>query len=585
MTARDDEVRIRPGRVRDGGRGGGRPQTFVGQVMRAARKAGHTGPGLGSGARRGGSGFGRGRAAAAAMALRSPHRRVVIKARVVRQRGSRFRSAPLAKHLSYLQREGVTQDGADARMFDARGDAADATAFAERCEGDRHHFRFIVSPEDAPELANLRAFTRELTANAERDLGTRIDWVAVDHWNTDQPHVHVLARGVTEDGADLVISREYISRGLRTRAEELVGLELGPRSEQEIRSGLEQEIGTERWTGLDRALRAATDDNGGIVDLRPGSPALPDLDIRRLMLGRAQVLERLGLAEALGPAQWTLKPDIEPTLRAMGDRGDVIRTMHRALSRGGREPAVGDFAIHGEDHPNVLGRLADRGLHDELKGSAYVVIEGVDGRSHHLRFGSLEAAGDAPVGAIVEARPFTGHDGHRRLSLAVRSDLPLEAQISSAGATWLDRTLLARNSTPLAASGFGAEVREALERRTEHLAAEGLAERQGQRAVFARELLHTLRRRELDAAAGRLSVETKLPRQTAAEGEHIAGVYRQRVQLASGRFAMIDNGLGFELVPWKPALEEHLGRQVSGVVLPGGGVDWRFGRNRGLGIG
>jgi len=103
--------------------------------------------------------------------------------------------------------------------------------------------------------------------------------------------------------------------------------------------------------------------------------------------------------------------------------------------------------------------------------------------------------------------------------------------------------------------------------------------------VFARDLLHTLRRRELDAAAGRLSVETKLPRQTAAEGEHIAGVYRQRVQLASGRFAMIDNGLGFELVPWKPALEEHLGRQVSGVVLPGGGVDWRFGRNRGLGIG
>ena len=168
---------------------------------------------------------------------------------------ARFRSAPLAKHLSYLQRDGVTRDGTDARLFDARGDTADVSAFAERCADDRHHFRFIVSPEDAPEMADLRAFTRDLMARASQDLGTPIDWVAVDHWNTDQPHVHVLARGVDQDGADLVISREYISRGFRARAEDLVGLELGPRSEQAIRSGLEREVGAERWTGLDRALR------------------------------------------------------------------------------------------------------------------------------------------------------------------------------------------------------------------------------------------------------------------------------------------------------------------------------------------
>ncbi len=584
MTARDDDLRVRPGRVGNAGRGGGRPQSFAGQVMRAARKAGHTGPGLGRGARGGTSGFGRGRAAAAAMALRSPQRRVVIKARVVRQRGSKFRSAPLAKHLDYLQRDGVTKDGADARMFAARGDEVDASAFAERCEGDRHHFRFIVSPEDAPEMADLRGFTRDLMARTEQDLGTKIDWVAVDHWNTDQPHVHVLARGVAEDGSDLVISREYISRGLRGRAEQLVGLELGPRSERAIRSSLEREVRAERWTGLDRALRAEADDGGGVVDLRPGAPA-PDPELRRMMTGRAQTLERMGLAEPAGPAAWTLKADLEATLRAMGDRGDIIRTMHRALSRGGREPSVGDFAIHGEDAPAVLGRLADRGLHDELKGSAYVVIEGVDGRSHHLRFGSLDATGDAAVGAVVEARPFAGDDGKRRLSLSVRSDLPLHEQVTSAGATWLDRTLVAREPAPFANSGFGAEVREALERRADHLAAEGLARRHGQRPVFARDLLDTLRRREIDGAALRLSAQTGLPRQAAAEGEHIAGVYRQRVQLASGRFAMIDNGLRFELVPWKPALEQHLGRQVSGVVRPDGGVDWSFGRKRGLGVG
>jgi type IV secretory pathway VirD2 relaxase len=585
MSGRDDEVRVRPGRVRDGGRGAGKPQSFVGQVMRAARKAGHTGPGLGRGVSGRAGAFGRGRAAAATLALRSPQRRVVIKARVVRQRGARFRSAPLAKHLSYLQRDGVTRDGVEARLFDARGDTADVSAFAERCVDDRHHFRFIVSPEDAPKMADLRAFTRDLMARASQDLGTPIDWVAVDHWNTDQPHVHVLARGVDQDGADLVISREYLSRGFRARAEELVGLELGPRSEQAIRSGLEREVGAERWTSLDRTLRAAADEGGGVADLRPGSEALPDGDLRRLIIGRAQVLERLGLADQAGPAQWSLRPNAEAILRAMGDRGDVIRTMHRALARGGREPDTGAFAIYGEDQPSVLGRLADRGLHDELKGSAYVVIEGVDGRAHHVRFGSLEATGDAAMGAVVEVRPFDGQDGQRRVSLAVRSDLSLEAQVRSSGATWLDRTLIAREPIALAGTGFGADVRDALVKRADHLAAEGLASRQGGRTLFARDLLDTLRRQEIDVASAKLSAETGLPRVASAEGEHVAGVYRQRVQLASGRFAMIDSGLGFELVPWKPALEEHVGRHVSGVVQPGGSIAWSIGRTRGLGIG
>ena len=433
-------------------------------------------------------------------------------------------------------------------------------------------------------MADLRAFTRDLMTRSSQDLGTRLDWVAVDHWNTDQPHVHVLVRDIDRDGADLVISREYISGGFRGRAEELVGSELGPRSERAIRSGLEREVTAERWTGLDRALRTAAEDGAGVLDLRPGDAALSDPDLRRMMIGRAQVLERLGLAEPVGPAQWTLRSDAEPVLRAMGDRGDIIRTMHRALARVGRDPDVGAFVIHGDAQPSVLGRLAERGLQDELKGTACVVVEGVDGRAHHMRFGSLEATGDPAVGAIVEARPFTGADGQLRLSLAVRSDLPLQAQVTASGATWLDRTLLARELAPLASGGFGAEVREALERRTEHLVDEGLAQRAGQRVVFARGLLETLKRQELDLSATRLSAETGLPRQIVVEGEHVAGIYRQRLQLASGRFAMIDNGLGFELVPWKPALEEHLGQQVAGVALPGGGVAWSFGRTRGLGI-
>ena len=106
-----------------------------------------------------------------------------------------------------------------------------------------------------------------------------------------------------------------------------------------------------------------------------------------------------------------------------------------------------------------------------------------------------------------------------------------------------------------------------MDRRVDHLVEEGLARRQGQRVIFARDLLNTLRRRELDEASARLAAETGLVHRPSAEGEHVAGIYRQRVTLSSGRFAMIDDGLGFQLVPWRPALERHLGRQVAGAMI------------------
>lgn len=584
MSEHDNDLRVRPGRIRDAGGGSIKPKSFVGQVMRAAKKAGHTGKDFGRRGRNSGSRFGRGRSAALALSMRSPSRRVVINARVVRHRGTGPRSAaPLAKHANYLKRESVTRDGGDAKLFDARSDQTDERAFANRCSDDRHHFRFIISPEDAAKLDDLRTFTRQLMIDAEQDLGTKLDWVAVDHWNTDNPHIHVLIRGRGEDGRDLVISRDYISRGFRERAAECITRELGPRSEQEIRSALEKEVEAERWTILDRALRLAADEGAGIADLRPGGQER-DPELRRLMIGRASRLERLGLAERAGSACWTLKPGVEQTLRDLSIRGDIIKTMHRAMTGIGREPDLSGFVLHGADLADpVLGRLVDRGLHDGLEGSAYAIVEGVDGRTHHLRFSDLELTGDARPGAIVEARAYEDARGRRRLLLATRSDLTIEAQVTAQGATWIDQELLARDPASTG-RGFGAEVRSAMERRIDHLADEGLARRHGQRVIFARDLLATLRRRELDKAISKISTGTGLAHRPSVEGEHISGIYRQRVTLASGRFAMIADGSSFQLLPWRPALEQQLGKQVSGVASPGGSVSWSLGRKVDLGL-
>jgi type IV secretory pathway VirD2 relaxase len=583
VARRGDDLRVRPGRIRDGNKGARKSRSFVAQVMRAAKKAGHTGSQFGGSGRKGGrSTFGRGGRAARALGLKSPNRRVVVKARVVRHKGSKFRSAPLAKHILYLKREGVTRDGQDARMFNARSDEVDAKGFAERCEDDRHHFRFIVSPEDAPRMADLKTFTRKLMTEAERDLGTKLDWVAVDHWNTGNPHIHILVRGKLSTGKDLVISRDYISRGFRLRAAELVGLELGPRSEPEIRSALEKDVHAERWTAFDQNLRNAADDNAGVVDMRPGAQT-DDPELRQLLVGRAQTLERLGLAEQIGPAQWTLKPGLEQTLRDLSIRGDIIKTMHRVMSGLDREPDITSFALHpGAPAEPVVGRLTARGLQDELNGTAYAVIEGVDGRTHHLKFSDLEMTGDALPGSVVETRAYEDDKGRKRLTLAVRSDLSIETQIRSPGATWIDRQLLDR-SPPISNAGFGGDVRAAMAARSDHLIDEGLAQRQGRRVIFARDLLATLRRRELGETAAKIAIEHGLTHQPVMEGQPVAGTYRQRITLASGRFAMIDDGLGFQLVPWRPALEQHLGKEVRGITTASG-IDWSFGRKRGLGL-
>jgi type IV secretory pathway VirD2 relaxase len=575
----DDDLHVRLGRIRS--RRAPRARPFIAQALAAAERAGGLKRRSGRSGR--GTAFGRGGPAslAAMRRLTDRSRGAVIKARVVRHRVGR---APLGSHLGYLRRDGVTRDGAAGRMFDAEHDDADHRAFADRCEEDRHHFRFIVSPDDADQLTDLKAFTRDLMGQAERDLGTKLDWVAVDHWNTEYPHVHVIVRGKADDGRDLVIGKDYISEGMRARAAHLVTQELGPRTDLEVRRGLDVQVEADRWTRLDRVLAAEAARHDQVIDLRPGTDQPAEGDTRSAMIARMRKLERFGLAAPLGPAQWRLSESAEPTMRSIGQRADVIKRIHRGLAEQQIERSIGDYALDdGDVGRPIIGRLVARSLDDELKGTAYAVIDGVDGRAHHVRLADLDAASDAAPGGIVELRRYQHTAGRQRTALAVRSDLPLEAQIQAEGATWLDRQLVGRSPATLSSAGFGGEVHAAIEARVEHLAGQGLARRQGQRILFARDLLDTLQRRELDAAGARIASTTALQHYPVEEGGTVAGAYRRRVDLASGRFAMIDDGLGFSLVPWSPSLERHLGHDISGLAQAGR-IDWSFGRARGLGI-
>nr|WP_315425772.1 DUF3363 domain-containing protein [uncultured Albidiferax sp.] len=643
--ARNDEDGFRAKPAAPKSRGRARSPRFVSQVIKQVSKAGTKPSGKNLG--RPANTFGRGRVAAsmAGQRLGPNARRVVIKSRFVVLRRASPNSAAL--HLRYIERDGVTRDGQKGKAYGAGTDKADLHAFQERGQGDRHQFRFIVSAEDGLELEDLRGFTRQLMRRMAIDLETQLDWVAVDHWDTDNPHTHIVLNGRTSSKEDLVISPDYMAHGMRMRASEIVTEMLGPRTEAEIRQSLLREVDQQRLTSLDRSLIRQAD--AGNIDLT-GKPS--DRQRQNVLRARLQQLEKMGLAEGMDANRWKLQPSMAAALGSMGEREDTLAIIRRAMKGLPRE-----YVIDERPTVPVIGRIAGKGLVDELRDQGYLVVDGVDGRAHYLKLPAGADLTALPINGIVEARPSgqekavdksiaavtregvyrteehlvrlkaMNHrtpeatvDVHvRRLealrrvgiveritdgvwqvppdlmekarqrdarktpgqALELRSHLPIEQQVRTIGATWLDRQLVGE-SRGLAGQGFGAEVRGGMQSRVEFLTEQGLAERQGQRVILARNLLVSLRDRELASVGKSLQDQTGQVYRALKDGQQTSGVYRHSIQLASGRFAMLDDGMGFSLVPWRPVIESRLGKMLTATVR-GGSVSWDLGPQRGVG--
>ena len=578
-------------------------------------------------------------------------RRVTVKARYVKAAGKGAGRA----HLAYLERDGVTREGTPGRLYSTFSDEVDRDAFLDRGIDDGHQFRFIVAPEDGARYADLKPFTRDLMARVETDLGTTLDWVAVDHHDTGHPHVHVIVRGVTEDGKTLNIAGDYIAHGLRHRASEVLTRDLGHQTERELQRQLETEVDAERLTRLDRALIGQARD--GVVGLRlSGVTNDAGRDYQQLLIARARQLERMGLAKATEPLRWSLSPDAEATLRAMGERGDIIKTMHRTMQRTGDERSPELYTVHdnGPLKAAIVGRVAGRGLADEMAEHRYVIVDGIDGRSHYaglgaaddqLPIGSIVRLSNAPTTArtadrtIAEVAAANGgryspdrhsfYDGkasdtyiemhvrrlealrrtagvvdrdvigewriapdhldraaryeaqraaERPVTIETLSTLPLQQQVTIDAPTWLDRQLTREVEHDKATSGFGHDVRRAMAQRQQWLIEQGLVQRTDNGMVaFDRDLVDQLRRREVARAAGQLSKELGLQFAETEPGRLIEGTYKRAIDLASGRYALIERSLEFSLVPWRPVLEKQLERYVSGHAI-GESISWTIGR-------
>ncbi len=255
--------------------------------------------------------------------LRAYARRSVVKASFSRNR----RSGAWTAHAKYLSRPGAQKEFEKGLGFDAAREGIDLVATVRTWErsGDELMWRFIVSPEDAERL-NLRDHVRELVGRMEQDLGTKLEWVAIDHHNTDDAHVHLLVRGVRQDGRPLEIDRDYLREGIRTRSQELATRELGPRLEPEILRARERVIRREQWTEVDRALQRRADQNS-IVSYESFRPHTEAARIRAEQeIDRLEYLVGLGLAKRIDDRTWQLADNHERELRARQRDNDVVKS-------------------------------------------------------------------------------------------------------------------------------------------------------------------------------------------------------------------------------------------------------------------
>jgi type IV secretory pathway VirD2 relaxase len=541
-----DDFDVKVGRIRDARRA--RAERHAALVfrqagkrgMRALRQRGHISPatpkrGMGAGLR------------AAAGLVAPGSRRVIVKARYTRIVGGDLGAA--RAHLKYIVRDGVTREGAPGRLYGPASNDMDAEAFLDRSEKDPHQFRFVVSADEGARLAELKPFIRDLMAQMERDLDTKLDWVAVDHFNTGHPHTHIVIRGRDHNGGDLVMARDYISHGVRARAQSLITLELGPETEVERRQKLFNEVGQERLTRLDRTLMARAKDRVLTVSSAEESDPVQ----QTLRVGRLKTLERLGLARERRQGVWELDAGMDTKLRQLGERADKFKMMQRALREAGIERGAAAMALfeRGPRKAPLIGKVVGVGLVDEITDRTWVVIDAVDGRAHYADLGRLHA-GETPARGtlVVLAGDSLQSKPSPHTKLQVLSTVEVERQTEYEGPTWLDQAIVSKWRPEDGERGFASQLDRALVARGHWLSERQLAEVSPVGDISPKpDMMRRLRQAETERLVRDLSRDLNATYLPAQPGVRIAGVYERSVMTPTGRVAVIRRQDTFTLAP------------------------------------
>lgn len=573
---------------------------------------------------------------------RQQMRRVIVKVHIARARGAGpglFRA-----HVSYLQRDGVDREGEGGVLYDRDQEGISPREFLQRSEHDGHQFRIIVSPEDGARMGDLKQGARELMTRMERDVGRRLDWVAVDHHNTGHPHTHIVVRGRDARMKDVVIARDYLTKGLREAAEELATQRLGPRRTLEIAGARQKQVDQDRWTGLDHEIETRLENSA----FSPGDAhSSKERFNRSLRLARIRHLEKIGLAERDGTLSWKMKQGWQEQLKRRGRRGDIIRSL--ASEFGEREPDIRFVQDRAKDAAPIRGIVKAYGPEDELRDTRYLLVEDFDGGIWHVPSAAVDLHARPPQGAVVELSPSR--------AMARASDKAIAKVAEQTGGIWSE-ALHARHDP-----GSKSAYHLTLKRRLEALRRAGIGERlatgewhigeqflqragayeaqrsggveisvlswlspeaqvdrigstwiddlsdrkatklQGLKGLKARrqnwlrvqgylggdhaelneEQKTKLRALELKRESEAIATASGRAAVQLVKGDWFDGKLEGHVDLAAGRMAIIGNAKEFTLVPWRNSLGRQMGRELT-IKRTASDIGWSvdIGRSRGL---
>ena len=337
-------------------------------------------------------------------------------------------------HGRYLERESAAGRDGDGRGFGSDGPSvpiAKTLDVWQKAE-DRHMFKLIVSPENGADL-DLRAFTTEYMGRLEKELGTKLQWVGVDHHNTDNPHAHVALRGRDQDGNTLVIPREFIRGPLRNIAGDLATAKLGHRTHRDLEDARAKQVTQHRWTDLDRVLKRVG--QGGVIDFSTPVAAHASEDRkqrRQQLLQRLAVLEGMGLAKRGEGGRWVMDPAAETILRERQKANDRLKALHshKAVVSDPRLP----LTSAPEGAARISGRLLGTGL-DDATGKPYMLLESLGGSVIYLyQTSSAERAAGQGMKAgdyvVVNQRERPSEGGRTSTMLDVRAFGPAEQALT-----------------------------------------------------------------------------------------------------------------------------------------------------------
>lgn len=578
-------------------------------------------------------------------------RRVYVQALIQRLTGNG--RALQRAHISYLERDGAGRGEERAAFYNDRAEGLSGQDWLKNHSDERHHFRFIVSPEDGERLDDLKPFIRDLVSQMEIDLETKLDWIAVDHFNTEHPHTHIVMSGKCDDGRDLVIPRDYIAGGIRERGSALLTRELGLQTETELSAKLEQEIAQRKFTRIDSVLMRQMEREGGIDLTRVRRN-------REHYGARLKALRRMGLAEHIGGSRWEVDQSLGQKLRAIEQADTVARRIEWVLQEKGLDRISAAQGSAYDPAQRVTGRLLKIGHADELIGSRYGIVDGLDGRVHHFELGTQVFEG-LGAGDMVEVKPRApgalnmdreiaeiaaqnngvySAETHQRHEPAVRRDylamferrlqalesqglvtgrtddhypIPpsfldkvddhfaalgkrapslvrklkgrdFEHQVKARGETWLDQQLAGTAREPLSEAGLGGEVRAAMGKRMAVLYERGLVQDKSATSLTP-DQIKQLQQDGLAHAAGEVERQTGLTYAPLSAGASLQGTFERTHKSPDTKYAIIEQGHQFALVPWSRELERQRHKQIQIAMSPRMELSWTHGRSRRLGIG